>query len=164
MLLNNADAAYKAALEGERKKDRKSAITNFQIASDNGHLLATLRLAQVFDDGILGFSPDRPTAALYFKRAAALTEIDQTLSDVYKRSQADGIVFLSLMAKAFLLASESGRLSVYAYQAVRYFSILELIDGETYVDEPESFAELSNRLSKDNLTAAQESAEAWLNR
>lgn len=100
---------------------RNKRSPNFRIAGDNGHLLAVLRLAQIFEEGTFGFAQDREKSERYFRSAATLPDVDTSLHDLHKQSPKDGPIFIALMAKAFLIASESARYSAHAYAALKWF-------------------------------------------
>lgn len=153
--------AYKNALFFERKGNIREAVKQFQIAADQNHLLALLRLAQIFDEG-KGFSPDRTRSEKYFRAAAKVPGTDEIMKRVYDESSADAPVFIALMAKAFLIASDSARYTAHAFEALKWYFVLTTLNYDHLVEEPESYDVLMRTLPTEQIDKAQVFAESWI--
>lgn len=115
-IVQPSKTAYQNALQLERAGNLPAALVQFQHAAEEGDLLALLRLAQTYDQGI-SMAIDLKVAAVFYKRAAMASGSDEILRELQNQSPQDAVVFIALLAKAFLIASESGRFIAHAVQA-----------------------------------------------
>jgi hypothetical protein len=87
---------------------------------------------------------------------------DETLRDVQRNHPEDGAVFIGLLAKSCLIASESGRFINHAIQAWRWYFTLVRLSKTNVLDDPEIFERLTQCLSSQQLTEAENQSADWL--
>jgi TPR repeat protein len=159
----NGEKFYQQALKLERNGLDNRALFHFQRAAEERHLLSTLRLARIYDRGELCVQIDRAVAGAYFKAAAQMSNVDATLQALYKDHTDDAIVFFSLMAQAFLIASESGKYLAHASSAWMWYQVVVSLGRTNLLDDADIFERLKTLLSESQLDEAEERARQFLN-
>lgn len=83
------------------KKDYAKAINNYKVASDLGHIDASLNLGNIYNSGYLGMNISYPKAFMYFRRAAKGGEPDaiNSLGTLYEKGL--GVVVNKETARSF---------------------------------------------------------------
>ncbi len=127
-------------------------------------MLALLRLADIYDHGLLNVMVDRTVAADFFKRAAMVQNVGDCLCKVQTHSPEDAAFFIALMCKAFLIASESGKYQAHSKKALFWFQVLRQLRQTKFIDDTDLLERLERQVSDEHRVEAGIQAIEWLAR
>ncbi|RTL35112.1 MAG: hypothetical protein EKK48_29925 [Candidatus Melainabacteria bacterium] len=157
----NGEEHYLKALKLEREGQTAQALFQFQMAREERNLLASLRLARIYERGELNVPIEHMVAAVYFKEAAKAADGESVLRQLYKSHPEDAAVFICIMAQACLIASESGRFSAHASSAWMWYQVVVSLGRTNLLDDADIFERLKTLLSESQLDEAEERARQF---